>query len=137
MPNVYLGLAVRKLSRYKIFVYASLLLWLFASASGMHGHYCFDGVEPPMSVHFDVVDSHENDQHESGEAHVDLDNKPSQATAVKIVKLDLTFLAFALLLTIIWPVVRSQSYTLSQTPFSWLTLTGIRPPLRAPPIQFH
>jgi len=121
---------VKKLFHNRTFVYAALLFWLFASASGMHGHYCFDGMEPPVSVHFDLaVDHHDDDAHVG---HKDIDSKP-QISALKVTNLDLPFLAALFLLVIIWPVIRGQQYSLSKTPSSWLALTSLRPPLRAPP----
>jgi hypothetical protein len=122
---------VKKLFRNRTFVYTALLFWLFASISGMHGHYCFDGMEPPVSVHFDVVGDHHDDDEHMG--HKDFDSKPMQVSALKITNLDLPFLAALFLLAIIWPIVRGQQFTLSKTPSSWLTVTNLRPPLRAPP----
>lgn len=120
---------MKKLFHHKAFVYAALLFWLFASASGMHGHYCYDGMEPPVSVHFDLLSSHSDDDNVG---HKDIDTKP-QISALKVTNLDLPFLAALFLLVIIWPTVRGQRYALSKTPSSWLTVTGLRPPLRAPP----
>jgi hypothetical protein len=126
---------VNKLFRRKIFVYAALLFWLFASASGMHGHYCFDGIEPPVSVHFDLTsDDHDDHEHVG---HNDFDNKSSQITALKVVGVDLHFLATLFLLAILWPIVRKQRFVISSTPSSWLSVTGLRPPLRAPPKNSH
>lgn len=127
---------MKKLSHHQ-YVYVALLIWLVASLSGMHGHYCFDGAEPPISVHFDMMAGHDADHDALNEMHVDVDNNPSQAIAIKIVKLDLPFLALALLLVFIWPIVCGQSNYFSKTPSSWLTVTGLRPPLRAPPKNLH
>ena len=132
---IYRDPNVKKLFRRKIFVYATLLFWLFASASGMHGHYCFDGIEPPVSVHFDLTsDDHDDHEHVG---HNDFDNKSSQITALKLLNLDLPFLAIALLLAFVWPIIRCQFYARSKTPSSWLSVTGLRPPLRAPPKNSH
>jgi hypothetical protein len=128
---------VKKLFHHKTFVYATLLFWLFASASGMHGHYCFDGAEPPVSVHFDMMDGHDAEHDSLNTTHVDVDNNPSQTNAIKSFNLDLPFLALALLLVFVWPIVRSQFNYLSNTPSSWLSVTGLRPPLRAPPKKLH
>lgn len=120
---------MKKRFHHKTFVYAALLFWLFASASGMHGHYCYDGMEPPISVHYDLLSSH-NDDDNLG--HKDIDSKP-QVSALKVTNLDLPFLAALFLLAIIWPIIRGQQFSLSKTPSSWLTVTNLRPPLRAPP----
>lgn len=114
-----------------------LLIWLFASGSGMHGHYCFDGLEPPVSVHFDLVDGHDDIIDTDLPGHKDFDSKPAQISVLKVTNLDLPFLAALFLLIIVWPIVRGQRYALSKTPSSWLTVTGLRPPLRAPPAHSH
>jgi hypothetical protein len=120
---------VKKLFHHKTFVYAALLFWLFASASGMHGHYCYDGMEPPVSVHYDLLSSHNDD---ANLGHKDIDSKP-QVSALKVTNLDLPFLAALFLLAMIWPIIRGQQFSLSKTPSSWLAVTNLRPPLRAPP----
>lgn len=112
-----------------------LLIWLFASMTGMHGHYCLDGQEPPVSVHFDLLGSHDHGDGEDG--HKDFDSKPMEMTFLKLLSLDLPFLAAALLLLIIWPLVRGQNFTYFNSPSTWLTITGLRPPLRAPPAHSH
>lgn len=117
---------------HKLFVYAALLLWLFASGSGMHGHFCFDGNEPPVSVHFDLLDKHEG---HAEPGHQDADSKPAQIDVLKVSNQDLPFLAALLLLVVVWPLVREQKYRTFNTPLSWASITGIRPPLRAPPIH--
>lgn len=114
----------------------AVIFWLFASGSGMHGHYCFDGSEPPVSVHFDLMGDHEQGEH-SEAGHRDLDSKPMEMTFLKLLSLDLPFLAAALLLLIIWPLVGGQNFTYFNAPSTWLTITGLRPPLRAPPIHSH
>lgn len=114
----------------------AVIFWLFASGSGMHGHYCFDGSEPPVSVHFDLMGDHEQGEH-SEAGHRDLDSKPMEMTFLKLLSLDLPFLAAALLLLIIWPLVGGQNFPYFNAPSTWLTITGLRPPLRAPPIHSH
>ena len=112
-----------------------LLIWLFASLSGMHGHYCFDGQEPPVSVHFDLMGSH--DHADTDEDPRDFDSKSMSVTILKLLSLNLLFIAAALLLLIIWPVVRGQNSPYFNSPSTWLTVTGLRPPLRAPPAYSH
>lgn len=118
---------MKKLFHRKAFVYAALLFWLFASASGMHGHYCFDGMEQPVSVHFDLLSSHNDDV-----GHKDIDSNP-QISVLKVIYLGLPFLIALSLLAIIWCIVCGQQYTLYKTPVSGLSVTPLRPPLRAPP----
>jgi hypothetical protein len=126
-------------SRHSKLVYLLLALWLFASASGMHGHYCFDGQEPPVSVHFDVMDSHHAahlDSHsaEHMDSHKDIDNPAPSISLLKLLNLDLPLLIAALLL-VFWPRIIRQVYGVAQPPSCWITLTGLRPPLRAPPAR--
>ena len=134
--------------RHKAFVYAALLLWLFATGSGMHGHFCFDGMEPPVSVHFDLLSEHDNhpaaddqdhhndiNHHSAG--HKDMDSKPALLDVLKLSNPDLHFLATLLLLVIVWPAIRGQKFHLSNTPSAWRSIVGLRPPLRAPPIPLH
>lgn len=103
----------------------------------MHGHYCFDGKEPPVSVHFDVMDSHNAgplDSHstEHMDKHKDIDNPSEAINLLKLFNLDLPFLIAALLL-VFWPQISRQVFGVVQPPSTWITLTGLRPPLRAPP----
>jgi len=128
---------VKKRFHHKNYAYIALLIWLVASLGGMHGHYCFDGGEPPVSVHFDAVSGPDADHDAADKMHVDVDTNPAQTTAIKLLKFDLPFLALALLLVVIWPITRGQFNYFSNTPSSWLTVTGLRPPLRAPPKNFH
>lgn len=113
--------------------YLLLAIWLFASASGMHGHYCLDGKEPPVSVHFDVMDDHGHSA-EHMDSHKDIDNPAPTFSLLKLLNLDLPLLIAALLL-VFWPSAIRQIYGVAQPPSSWITLTGLRPPLRAPPAR--
>lgn len=122
---------MKSLHSHKAFVYAILLMWLFASTSKMHGHFCFDGMEPPVSVHFDVIST---DAEHQSYGHKDVDTKPGQIEAIKVSSPDLLCLAALLLLVFVLPLIRGHKYRLSNTPFSWLSVTGLRPPLRAPPV---
>jgi hypothetical protein len=74
--------------------WVTCLAVLFAGQSHAHLHYCFDGQEPPVSVHFgDGIDpGHEHEEHhdEDDSPHDDLDveiNRGDQALA-KVFKLD-------------------------------------------------
>jgi len=123
---------VKKPLFHTLCIYAALVLWLFASASGMHGRHCLDGLEAPVSVHFDVLDTHE----ESQVGHQDVESK-AQVSALKLGHLDILFLATLVLVACVWPCIRGQSYFFFKTPRAWLTTTGLRPPLRAPPVPLH
>lgn len=115
--------------------FLALFFWLFASASGVHGHYCYDGAEPPVSVHFDLVDGDQDNSHSAD--HQDFDSKPMEMTLLKLLSIDLPFLALALLLICLWPVIRVQYSAYFNTALVKSNPTGIRPPLRAPPKKLH
>lgn len=123
---------VKKPLSHTLCVYAALVLWLFASASGMHGRHCLDGLEAPVSVHFDVLDAHD----ESLLGHQDVESK-AQVSALKLAHLDILFFATLIWVACIWPSIRVQISFFFKTPRAWLTTTGLRPPLRAPPVPLH
>lgn len=109
----------------------ALIIWLIAGWSGAHGHLCFDGQEPPVTVHMDMLGNHP--EHSSDEKHFDADVDVGQLTLAKLSKIDLPLLiAAALLLAVLFEkvslVVSLYSHTYSSR------LSGLRPPLRAPPV---
>lgn len=107
--------------------FLALSLWLLTSFSGAHGHLCFDGQEPPISVHMDVLDDHTK-QH--FDAHVDL----SQQALAKGVKIYLPLLIAAALLLPLLLETRAVFITYYHHLLYSRCLAGLRPPLRAPPI---
>ncbi len=108
----------------------ALVIWLLASWSGTHGHLCFDGQEPPVTVHMELLDDHP--EHDENDRHVDADLDMNQLLIVKFVKIDLPFLiAAALLLVLLLKQVPSLVVFYSRIFSS--CLIGLRPPLRAPP----
>ena len=54
-------------------VFLLLLGLVYAPMSGAANHYCFDGMEPPVSIHFDNLTGHDGHDDESG--HVDLEKQ--------------------------------------------------------------
>lgn len=108
----------------------ALAIWLLASWSGAHGHLCFDGQEPPVTVHMELLGDHP--EHGDNERHVDADLDVSQLLIVKLVKIDLPLLMVAALLLVL---LFKQSSTLTVFYFRIFSsrLIGFRPPLRAPP----
>ena len=114
------------------------LIWLMAAAflltriGGVHLHLCFDGDEPPASIHLEDAGVHHGAIGMSG-AHHDLDIAATGDLPSKF-KLDLPSLLFAyLLLWLSLPLVRSlavgKTFAAVQP-----TLHFLRPPLRGPPI---
>lgn len=122
---------MNRLIRQPMLISALLFLWLFASGLGLHGHYCFDGSEPPVSVHFDVIA--DQDHVSDGLGQKDFDSKPAEMAFLKLFSVDLPFLLTALLLLVLWPPVGGQQYARFKIPSSWIIIAGLRPPLRAPP----
>lgn len=116
--------------KYKTLAFATLIIWLLAGWSGLHSHMCFDGQEPPVTVHVHNPGDHAD--HDISEQHVDADLDLSQPLLIKLVKIDLPLLiAVALLLAALFEKVSvtRPSYSLNYTS----RRSGIRPPLRAPP----
>lgn len=109
----------------------ALAIWLVTSMSGAHGHLCFDGQEPPLTVHMEMLGNHP--EHDINEKHVDADVDLNQFFLTKLVKIDLPFLiAGALFLVLLFrqPIHFVSFYS---RVFS-SRLIGLRPPLRAPPV---
>ncbi len=125
-------------SRNKTSTNAMITLLLFVMLSmrigGAVGHYCFDGLEPPVTVHFDNFSGHQDHEHEHETGHNDVekqllvDNLLSKVFEYNSHPVISSALSFSLR-----SQTRSQSYgdqevRSSHTPYSLL------PPLRAPPL---
>jgi hypothetical protein len=124
---------------------ARFLLWtvlltvLTARASDTHLHFCFDGQEPPTSIHFadaSVHDDEHHDEHHDSEDHADKDFDPLVGLLLKHggsdadVALPPYVIAAILLLppaTTIVPVASDSLAPHASPPFY------LRPPLRGPP----
>ena len=114
---------------YKKLVFTALFLWLAAGWTGVHGHFCFDGLEPPISAHIGMTGEHLD--HHADEQHSDMDVDLSQALLAKLVKIDLPLLFIVLLVLAIPAAPKSySSFYFVRYP---RRVTGLRPPLRAPP----
>jgi hypothetical protein len=130
-PNILLDLPVKNLFCRKTLVYASLLFWLLASVSGMHGHYCFDGQEPPVSVHLDVMDEHP--EHHEDEHHVDADIDLFTFVFAKLIKIDVPLLLTGLVFLLSLHIHQQAFFSRYSRHYS-RRIIGLRPPLRAPPL---
>ncbi len=117
------------------FAFVALILWLLGNWLGAHGHFCFDGQEPPVSVHvhLDGHHSHEHQHHQDDAEHKDADVELVQLVIAKISKIDigLILLAVLSLLLVFQPQrITHTRYTVllpHHRPFA-------RPLLRAPPL---
>jgi hypothetical protein len=108
-----------------------LCFWFVVSCISIHAHVCFDGQEPPVSIHLQTTDGH--DDHHPQEMHDDQDIELQQWVITKINKLDFflpLLIAVSLLLLLISTVkpffIYSNLYLQSRT--------GLRPAVRAPPV---
>jgi hypothetical protein len=121
--------------------FARLLLWtvvlavLTVRASDTHLHFCYDGQEPPTTVHFADASVHD-DEHHGGEDHADKDFDPFVGLLLKQGGSDAdlalpTYVVAAILLlppaTVIVPVASDSLPPHASPPFY------LRPPLRGPP----
>jgi len=109
------------------------LAFLFVSNSGTHLHVCFDGQEPPISVH--VLDGDHADLHHDDAAHDELDIDPLSKPPPKPLYSDLPVLALLIVVCgLLWrsaaavPVPLRCLSSPRSLPRYW------RPPLRAPPL---
>jgi hypothetical protein len=126
----FLSNSVQNILNHKIFVFVALSIWLFTSWSGAHGHMCFDGQEPPVTVHLHAVGDHAD--HDNSEQHVDADLDLSQPLLIKLSQIDTPLLiAAALLLAILFERIPLVIFYTSHI-YSSLR-SRLRPPLRAPP----
>lgn len=118
--------------RYKYWALLSTLLWLMASWAGVHGHYCFDGQEPPISIHLDNVDTHEG--HDVNSAHVDMDIDLSQSVVAKLLKFDATLALLLVAMFVLLALPRAPFFSSISQACHPRRVVGLRPPPRAPPV---
>lgn len=110
--------------------FLALSFWLLSNWTGAHGHLCFDGQEPPLAAHIDVMGDHLG--HHDDQPHVDADLTPAKPVLAKSVKFDQPIL----LLALVTLLLSSRPLSLVASPYLLLIsrrLTHNWPPLRAPP----
>lgn len=123
---------MQNILQHKTLAFVALIIWLVASWSGAHGHLCFDGQEPPVSVHMEMMSEHA-DHHAIDEQHVDADVDLSQPFLAKLTKIDLPLLIVAAILLAV--LLGKTSVAISRySPTYSSRRTGLHPPLRAPPV---
>jgi hypothetical protein len=122
---------VQNILHHKTLAFVALIIWLIASWSGAHGHLCFDGQEPPISVHIHALGEHPD--HTTDEQHVDADVDLNQPLLAKLTKIDLPLLiTAALLLAVLFE--KASVVVTNYSPAYSSRRAGLRPPLRAPPV---
>lgn len=113
-------------------VYILLLVLLSLRIGGAVSHYCFDGLEPPVTIHFDNLNGHVDHEAESG--HTDVEKQVSSDNLLgKIFEFESMLAIVAMFLTALLSQSSGQDYyhrVVQQTS----NLQKFRPPLRAPPL---
>jgi len=107
-----------------------LSFWLFASCVSIHAHVCFDGQEPPVSIHLQMMDGH--DDHHPQEVHDDQDVELQQWVITKITKLDF-FLPLFFILTLLLIFISARKPFFVYSNLDLQSQSGLRPAVRAPP----
>jgi hypothetical protein len=120
--------------RHPFILLLALLAFAFGRLTGAHLHLCFDGSEPPLTLH--TADSAHVDHHAGETHHEDLDVEPLGDLLAKSAQLVMlaVFAAAILLLALLAPpwrllAIDRESLRLPRPPPRFL-----RPPLRAPPV---
>lgn len=114
-------------------VVLALLAFVVARLAGTHVHLCFDGSEPPLSMH--TADGGELGHHAAeAQTHDDVEFDPVDDVLAKSAKADLPVLAFLLagVLLLRMPS-RASPRTPHRIPTPWSPPRYLRPLLRAPP----
>jgi len=127
----------RRLRSNPVLLWTVVLAILAVRLSDTHLHLCFDGQEPPASVHLaDASVHHDEDHHGGDETHADKDINPFVGTVVKIdddtqpllAVIVGSLLAFELIpLDPAVPAFAGERLPATDPPFY------LRPPLRGPP----
>jgi len=114
-------------------IYGLLLILLTLWVGGAVSHYCIDGLEPPVTVHFDNLNGHV--EHDSLSGHNDFeksalpDNLLPKSLEIGIQQ----FLVILFILSISF--VKARKINLLEIVQRYATPQVLLPPLRAPPIH--
>jgi disulfide bond formation protein DsbB len=131
MLGQYFSLALSMSKRSHQFAFVALALWLLGSWLGAHGHFCFDGQEPPVSVHMHMLGDHP--EHHADEDHQDADVDLLQSAIAKLTKLDQSLLLLAVV-ALLLVFQRTPIPASHYSPFVPVHIPFARPLLRAPPL---
>lgn len=110
----------------------ALVIWLLASWSGMHGHFCLDGQEPAVSMHLDILQGVHDSAHD--QASLDVDTDSDESILAKLVKMDVPLLLITILFSVSLLQLRLPGILLYRSHIFILRINALRPPLRAPPV---
>lgn len=117
-----------------LLVWAVILTVLTVRASDTHLHLCFDGKEPPTSVHFADGSVHHDDHHKD-QNHADKDVDPFVGALAKTGDTDsgLALLPATPVSSVLMPVIRDTPAIQQDPPDIPPEPFHLRPPLRGPP----
>lgn len=122
------------MSRFRFLPILLLALsFLGANLMGVHLHLCFDGSEPPASLHVAATDHHAD--HHASEAHDDLD-RPAFGDALAKNGSSALDLPALLLVVVLLPLLATRRLRVPAFRLHDLVpkpLLFLRPPLRGPP----
>lgn len=108
---------------------------LTVRANDTHLHLCFDGQEPPTSVHSADASVHDDDDH-AGETHADKDLDPFVGILPKSGDTDAEValpVSVAVLVLLLPPLQQAPSVVFDTVPAAVGSSFRLRPPLRGPP----
>lgn len=108
---------------------------LSVRASDTHLHLCFDGLEPPATVHFADASVHQDDHHD-GQDHSDRDVDPFVGAFTKSDDTEGDVAAFMVASSVLLSVrpARDEPPRPSEPPYAAAGPPHhLRPPLRGPP----
>lgn len=113
-------------------VYLLLFVLLALRIGGAVSHYCFDGLEPPVSIHFDNLSGHV--EHADDVGHTDVEKQVLADNLLsKIFEVDSMLVILALIVVMLFPLGNAQSYS-QLALYHPSRAKNFQPPLRAPPL---
>ena len=99
---------------------------------GAVSHYCFDGLEPPVSIHFDNLSGHV--QHADEVGHTDVEKQVLADNLLsKLFEVDSMLVILALITITLFPLGNAQAYS-RLVLYQSSRAKNFQPPLRAPPL---
>jgi hypothetical protein len=111
--------------------YGLLMVLLTLWVGGAVSHYCFDGLEPPVTVHFDNLSRHV--EHDSASGHLDFEkNVSSDNLLTKIFQIDIQQ-ALVLFFVLLIQACKVSFVSYREQQLSYRSPQVILPPQRAPP----
>lgn len=111
--------------------YMLMVIFAFMNVGGAVAHFCFDGAEPPVSLHFESIGGHI--EHESAQNHVDTEREViSDNLVTKNFDTDFIFILAAVICSLL--IISNAGFAARQLLVHSQKLYFISPPLRAPPL---